>query len=330
MLNLMAASAVLDSATRAPHSAIRAFLALVAFSFRRQWRVRQMGWVSLGLLAILAATVAVISHGPAGWRLPDRYSWRLRAHYRDVPKQLDEIQALPLPSEASAIQIFATAPFRAILHDQRFLDDWAFLHFSRWVVFGMYLGFVLPLFTLAYASGAVGSEREGRTLIWLFTRPLPRWAVYLAKFLGVLPWCLLASLGGFAALCLAGGDLGLRALATYWPAAVAGTVGFAALFQLVGAVFRRPAVVGLVYIFFFEILVANLPGSLKQLSLNYYAKSLLYNEATSAVAAAAPESLDVYAPADPTTAWVTLLAATLGLTLLGMYLFGRQEPQDEL
>src|SRR5437660_657611 len=81
---------------------------------------------------------------------------------------------------------------------------------------------------------------------------LPRWAVYLAKFLGVLPWCLLASLGGFAALCAAGGEYGARALQTYWPAAVAGTVGFAALFHLVGAVFRRPAVVGLVYAFFFE------------------------------------------------------------------------------
>ena len=76
-------------------------------------------------------------------------------------------------------------------------------------------------------------------------------------------------------------------------------------------------------------LVANLPGSLKQLSLNYYVKSLLYNEATAAVTTATPESLDVYAPADPVTAWVTLLAAACGLTLLGMYLFGRQEPRDE-
>ena len=89
----------------------------------------------------------------------------------------------------------------------------------------------------------------------------------------------------------------------------AGTIGFAALFHLVGAVFRRPAVFGLVYIFFFETLVANLPGSLKQLSLNYYVKSLLYNEATAAVTTATPESLDVYAPADPVTAWITLLAA---------------------
>jgi ABC-type transport system involved in multi-copper enzyme maturation permease subunit len=273
--------------------------------------------------------VALITHGPRGWGLEDRYTWRYRTTYRDFHQQLDQLQSVPLASNSTALQFAATAPFRAIMADEKFLADWAFLNFSRWVVFTMYLGFLLPLFTLAYASGALGSEREGRTLIWLHTRPLPRWAVYLAKFLGVLPWCLAASVGGFAVLCLAGGELGLRALTTYWPAAVGGTVGFAALFHLVGAVFRRPAVVGLVYAFFFETLVANLPGSLKELSLNFYTRSLLYNEATAAVTTVTPGSLDVYAPATPAAAWTTLLLATLALTLLGMYLAGRQEPRDE-
>ena len=123
--------------------------------------------------------------------------------------------------------------------------------------------------------------------------------------------------------------MGLRALVTYWPAVVAGTLGSAALFHLIGAVFRRPAVVGLVYIFFFEMLVANLPGSLKQLSLNYYTRSLLYNEATAALTVVSQESLDVYAPASGPEAWATLLAAAVAFTLVGMVLFSRQEPQDE-
>src|SRR5688500_3672029 len=110
----------------------------------------------------------------------------------------------------------------------------------------------------------------------------------MAKFLAGLPWCLAASIGGFAVLCLAGGEIGLQAFVPYRLAAVAGTIGFSALFQLIGAVFRRPAVVGLVYVFFFETLVANLPGSLKQLSLNYYVRSLLYNEATAEIATVAP------------------------------------------
>src|SRR5437763_1099991 len=81
--------------------------------------------------------------------------------------------------------------------------------------------FLLPLFTLAYASGAIGTEREGRTLVWLLTRPVPRPAVYLAELLGTLPWCLLFGLGGFFVLCRAGGDPGREALRLYWPAAAA-------------------------------------------------------------------------------------------------------------
>ncbi|OWK45370.1 ABC transporter permease subunit [Fimbriiglobus ruber] len=310
-------------------SPVSAFLVLIAFSFRRQWRIRQMGWVALGLLAVLAGTVAVMTYGPTGWGLLNRYSWRYQTTMKDFPQQLDQVQALPLPSDATGMQLLATAPFRAILVDPIFLNDWAFLSFSRWVVFTMHLGFLMPLFTLAFASAAIGSEREGRTLIWLLTRPLPRWAVYLAKFLGVLPWSVVASCGGFVVLCLAGGPYGARALVTYWPAILAGTIAFSALFHLVGTLFRRPAVVGLVYVFFFEMLVANLPGSLKQLSLNYYTRSLLYNEATGAVVAVAPDSLDVYAPAGPVTSWATLLGAAVVFTVVGMYLFGRQEPKDE-
>lgn len=325
--------------TDSPPSAVRAFAALVGFSFRRLWRVRQLGWAAVALLALLTVTVAVVTHGPVGWGFRTRPAWisdrspngtvvMTTARYADERAVMYE--AVPGPPDLLGVKFLAFAPLRAMTKDPVFLADWEFLHFSRWVVFGMYLSFLLPLFTLAYASGAIGAEREGRTMIWLFTRPLPRWAVYLAKFLGVLPWCVLAAAAGLIALGLAGGPVGRTAVAAYWPAALGGAVAFAALFHLIGALFRRPAVVGLVYVFFFETLVANLPGSMKQLSLNYYVRSLMYNEAVAVTRTAAPANLDVYAPADPTTAWIALALATVGLSLLGMALFGRQEPSEEI
>lgn len=309
-------------------SATRAFVALVWFSVRRQWRVRQMGAVALGLLALLAVTVGVISHGPTGWGLPERYSFRFQARVKHIPASLDLVQMTPGPSDQTALVAALFAPLRAVLADEKFLADWEFLNFSRWVVFSMHLGFYLPLVTLAYASAGLGTERESRTLIWLTTRPIPRWALYLAKFLGGLPWCLLASVGGFGVLCLAGGNLGPRAFATFWPTVAGVTVAFAALFHLLGALVRRPAVVGLVYIFFFETLVANLPGSLKEFSLNYYARSLLYADVTEQLDTVTPANLDVYAPADPVEAWLILAAVTVGLTLVGMWRFTKLEPPE--
>jgi hypothetical protein len=107
------------------------------------------------------------------------------------------------------------------------------------------------------------------------------------------------------------------------------TLAFAALFHLIGAIFRRPVVVGLVYVFFFEAVVAALPGSLKLLSLTFYARCLMYNEA-----AAAGYPMDMLPAMTQTvsgeTAWAVLAAATAGITLVGMWLFARSEYRDDI
>lgn len=309
-------------------SPLRAFVALVWFAVRRQARVRALGGVAAGLLALMAVTVGANTHSP-GWQLLDQTTRSLRLPVREVPDWFSKVQGLPAGPTHLAAEFTLVGGYRATLLDPKFRDDWAVLSFTRTVEIGLYLGFLLPLFTLAFGTAAVGGEREGRTLLWLLTRPLPRWAIYLGEWLGALPWGLLAGVGGLAVLCLAGGEVGREVLAFGWPAAVAGSVAFTSLFVLVGAAFRRPAVVGLVYVFFFETLVASLPGSLKQLSLNYYVRSLLYNATGDRLTTVSPANLDVYSPADPGTAWATLAAASVGFTLLGMWLFGRQEPSEE-
>jgi len=332
-------------------SPVIGFAVLMAHSFQRHWRVRQMGWVAFGLLGLVVTVVAVVTASRAGWDLPDRRVSRTRITYREYAEQLlpseryfvrdyhDDISTnlapqapwerpAPLTPTRDAIQnLLLTIPY-VVLQSEPFLRGWGYMLFSKWIMLRVYLGFVLPLFTLAYASAAIGAEREARSLIWLMTRPLPRWAIYLAKFLGTLPWCLAFGLGGFAALCLSGGEYGRWALAMYWPAAVAATIAFSAVFHLVGAVFSRPIVVGVVYVFFFEFLVALLPGSLKLLSLTFYARSLMYN---AAAAAGYPVSrLDVAEPVSSATAWAVLGAATVGLTLVGMWLFARSEYRDDV
>lgn len=348
----------LDPHALAPRpSPLTAFWVLVAQSFQRHWRVRQMGWVAAGLLAIVGIWVAAVTLSPTGWRLEDRrlrrtpYTQLGYAKELLLPNRYEALAAadkphayvpgVPPPRTLHAAEIpnpfdplrdslatlILSVPY-AVLTTKDFLHDWALMNFSRWVVLGAYLGFVLPMFTLAYASGAIGTDRESRSLVWLMTRPLPRSAIYLGKFVGALPWCLAFSGGGFVALCLAGGGLGREALELYWPAALAGTVAFSALFHLIGALFRRPVVVGLVYVFFFEALVGALPGSLKLLSLGFYARSLMYNGATDAGYPAT--MLDVSQPVSTTTAWAVLAAATVGLTVLGMWLFARAEYRDDV
>jgi ABC-2 type transport system permease protein len=332
-------------------STIRAWGVLVVQSFQRLWRVRQMGWVSLGLLALVVSWVAVVTESPVGWELPDRrvrrwlptyreYADQQLPHNRYNPERYDtkfirgvapilphEIPA-PLHPLKNGIQSLVLSIPHAVLKSEKFVKDWGFMNYSRWVILGAFLGFVLPLFTLAYATAAFGTDRESRSLVWLMTRPIPRSGTYLAKFLGALPWCVLFGLGGFAALCLAGGEYGRRALVLYWPAAVLATITFSALFHLIGAIFRRPVVVGLVYVFFFEALVGSLPGSLKLLSLTFYARCLMYNSAETA--GYPVEMLEVSQTVTTTTAFAVLSFAAVALTGLGMWLFSRSEYRDDI
>jgi ABC-2 type transport system permease protein len=339
------------SSTMTEQSALRAFGVLVVQSFQRHWRVRQMGWVSLGLLGLVVGWVAIVTASPAGWDLPDRRVRRFLPTYREyarqqlLPNRYDERRydtkfvpgvapiaphEVPSPFQPlrNSIQSLVLSIPHAVLQSEKFLRDWGYMNYTKWVILWAFLGFVLPLFTLSYATAAFGTDRESRSLVWLMTRPIPRSGIYLAKFFGTLPWCVLFGLGGFAGLCLAGGEHGRKAFAMYWPAAVIATVTFSALFHLIGAIFRRPVVVGLVYVFFFEALVGTLPGSLKLLSLSFYARCLMYNAAE---AAGYPtEMLEVSQTVSSTTAWAVLAAAAMVLTCVGMWLFSRSEYRDDI
>lgn len=333
-------------------SAPRAWCALVLHSFQRHWRVRQMGWVSLGLLALVVTAVFLQSNSKQGWDLPDRRVRRAQPTYRQyaeqellpnrydplrhdprgghpgiAPLHLHEVPSPFHPVKDSIQSLILSIPY-AVLQSQTFLHHWGYMTYSRVVILGAFLAFVLPLFTLSYATAAFGTERESRSLVWLMTRPIPRSGIYLAKFLGTLPWCLLFGLGGFAAVCLAGGEYGRKALSMYWPAATLAAIAFSALFHMIGAIFRRPVVVGLVYVFFFEALVGSLPGSLKLLSLTFYARSLMYN---AAVAAGYPaEMLEVSQAVTSTTAISVLAATIVGFTAMGMWMFARSDYRDDV
>ncbi len=293
-------------------SPLRAWFFLVAFSFRRQAKMRQMVGIAAGIL-LVSVLLVVLFTVTTGW---DR-----------LEQRLTRVQPFLAEHVAGSIvhPVIEDSPLMERIREESTPQA----VFSRWVVFVLYLGFLLPLFSISFATGALGTERESRSLVWLMTRPLPRSAIYLAKFLGLLPWCLGLSFGGFALLCLAGGEVGREAFAWYAPGVLAGSVAFAAVFHLFGALFSRPAVVGLLYAFFFETMLSELPipGTLKRLSLNYYTRCLLYDAGERR--GVPTESASLFVPVSPTFAWVALLLATVGLTAVGMWLFARNEYRDD-
>jgi ABC-type transport system involved in multi-copper enzyme maturation permease subunit len=221
---------------------------------------------------------------------------------------------------AAALELGVASAIQAGLEKSKF-------HlFSNSIVFSVFVGFLLPIWSLSFATEALGGEREGRSLVWLLTRPLPRSSIYLAKFVGLLPWCIGLNLGGFALLCLLAGPPGRLALSLYWPAVLAGTLTFSALFHLLGACFRRAAVVALVYSFFLETILGTMPGYMKRISIGFYTRCLMFSAGSEY--GVESDKPSVYLPVDGSTAWCVLLAVTVLLLLVGMVVFARTQYQD--
>jgi ABC-type transport system involved in multi-copper enzyme maturation permease subunit len=334
-----------DTATRATApvaSPLRAWCYLVWLSWQRQMRARTMVWIALGLLTFAALFVAFNTAlgrwDMRNWRFPNRaaptvHEWGDPEKWGD-PKHWDDPQYRDDPMNMKValwrhhgLQPQGTFPIDlAVLTVLPMILSPFSLQvevFVRSVVFVLFLNFLLPLWSLSFATEAVGGDRESNSLIWLLTRPLPRPAIYLGKFVAMLPWSLALNLGGFGVLCLAGGAPGRETFRLLWPSVLCGTLAFSSLFYLFGAFFRRPAIVSIVYTFFLEAILGNMPGYLKRVSLNFYTQCMMYDSLR--VHGIDPPRPQVFLPVEGATACAILLGATAALLALGMLWFARKE-----
>jgi ABC-type transport system involved in multi-copper enzyme maturation permease subunit len=272
-----------------------------------------MVWIALGLLALALAYVLLQTRA-SGW---EKSNWRWPRG--SGPTYQEYLGAL------TAVHAFYPAPPVAafVLASGGLLQGTGFVNFSNSVIFAGFVSFLLPVWSLSFATEAIGGERETRSLVWLLTRPMPRSAIYLAKFTGMLPWALGLSLGGFALLCVAAGEPGWIALDRYWPAVLCGSLAYSALFCLIGATFRRPAVVGIVYSFFLEAILGNMPRYFKRVSVGFYVRCMMFEGAQDP--RVAPDNPIIYLPVDGTTACLVLVGLTVVLLVLGVVIFSRTE-----
>jgi ABC-type transport system involved in multi-copper enzyme maturation permease subunit len=149
------------------------------------------------------------------------------------------------------------------------------------MIWGFFVRFATPVLAVFYGTSLIADEVEDKTLTYLFTRPVPRSAVLLGKYLAylvcttgvvlpsvVLVWLLIAPVNGalgetFVSLVK---DLGILG---------AGLAVYGAVFALVGATVKRPLVFGLAFIFGWETLALALPGFLRRFSVAYYLQGLV-------------------------------------------------------
>lgn len=117
---------------------------------------------------------------------------------------------------------------------------------------------VVPFIALFFAAGVVSDEQSSGNLTYLLTRPIPRPLIAASKFLTGFAWAALAVVVANAAAYLilfgfaAEGDIGF--LTTPILASLVALFAYTSLFTLMGTLFNRPYVIGIVYILLWESL----------------------------------------------------------------------------
>jgi len=146
-----------------------------------------------------------------------------------------------------------------------------------WVLF---VRFIVPVLGVFYGTALVADEVEDKTITYLFTRPIQRGAVLLGKYLAYLVCTALVVLPSVtivyfmivpfsdvpATFGLLVKDLGILAV---------GLAVYGALFALIGAVLKRPLVIGLIFAFGWEQMALLMPGYLKRFTVAHYIQALV-------------------------------------------------------
>ena len=151
------------------------------------------------------------------------------------------------------------------------------------VAWNMIIQGLVPILSLIAGVAVISEELEDRTITYLLTRPVPRAAIFLGRWLAAFVWLgLLLSVSITAVILILGvpTESGVEALSPLGFAglligvALLGSAIYSAAFAALGARIKHPMIVGLGYTFAIEIFLTNLPGKARAATVQYYLRSI--------------------------------------------------------
>lgn len=199
----------------------------------------------------------------------------------------------------------------------------------------VYLKALVYLVSLFFGVPTIHDEVEGRTITYLFTRPLARGAVYAGRLLAVQSisaLVLVASLAVCFLLMVLGNTQAINlefieVYTNYFLVILLAVFCYTAIFAFMGTVFKKPLIWGILYIFAWESTVSVAPTRLQMWTLEWHLRNLIVSR-QDVQASLADFVKNLLAVEYSLPLWVSLLIL-LGVvtlfTFLGGMVFGRKE-----
>jgi ABC-type transport system involved in multi-copper enzyme maturation permease subunit len=160
----------------------------------------------------------------------------------------------------------------AASHDRR-LD-----HYAAWIV-DFYIAFLVPAFAFVTAAGAMRDDMKTGTVDYVLTRPVPRAAYVVARFVAHTTLQQIDFLLALVTVLAIGTARGFPGLAGVAPGLLLAQAllitAFTALGFLAAVLTSRYIVVGIVYAGVMEVGLGQIPTQISRLSLTRQAHNLL-------------------------------------------------------
>ncbi|WP_327068162.1 ABC transporter permease [Kitasatospora sp. NBC_01250] len=136
------------------------------------------------------------------------------------------------------------------------------------------LGTLVPLLGLVVGTGVIATEIDDGSIVYLLSKPLPRWRIITTKLAVavVTTWLFTAIPVLVAGLVINGTTDGLAV--GYAVGTLVAGAAYSALFLLLGVVTRNAVVVGLAYALIWESLIGNFVDGAKTLSIQQWGLSI--------------------------------------------------------
>lgn len=147
----------------------------------------------------------------------------------------------------------------------------------------VFMPFLIPIVAMAVGVSAIGEQVEDGTIVFTWTRPVRRRAIYLGRlFAAQVVSALMLALSlvlCFAVMASEGTQvLTWEFLRLYLQTLLIiglGAFAYCAVFAAVGTAVRKPVVPSILFWFGWENLVTNIPARVQELSLRFHLQNLV-------------------------------------------------------
>jgi len=205
------------------------------------------------------------------------------------------------------------------------------------LIFNLIPHALVPLTALLYACGMIQDEIEEQTLTYLLIRPVPKWAIYVAKLAATV--LVTAGLSAFFTAAAFGAvhggtaelwaDIPLRMLKTIAILSLT-LLAYCSIFGFISLYVRRSLVVGIAYIILFEGVLANIDFVARRLTVVYYFRVLVLRWVRIRWTAVSERGVDEWsidlsqAPSAWSCVWILLTVSVLATVFAGLIFTNRE------